>query len=73
MSTYAVNELVNVAARYNPENDLIPDAPSVTYTDHILIEVVKELLMRVQALEEQFDAQDERDTRASILRDMRRL
>lgn len=52
-NTRAVTELVRVADRYNPEYDLIPNAPSVTYADYALIEVVKELLERVDALEAQ--------------------
>jgi hypothetical protein len=36
---------------YNPEKDLIPDAPSVTYTDRELLDCIKFLLTRVDDLE----------------------
>lgn len=49
--SYMTDELKRVERRYNPENDLIPNAPSVTYTDHVLIEVVKELLERIEKME----------------------
>jgi hypothetical protein len=49
--SYITDELKRIERRYNPENDLIPNAPRVTYTDHVLIEVIKELLERVEKLE----------------------
>ena len=42
-------------ARYNPENDIIPGTPSVTYTDHALLEINRALLFVVQDLQSQID------------------
>lgn len=45
--SHAKNELDRVAARYDPENDLIEGAPRVTHTDKVLIDVVKEILEEI--------------------------
>jgi hypothetical protein len=44
-------ELKRVEDRYDPERDLIPDTPRVTHTDYVIIQVLNELLERVDALE----------------------
>ena len=51
MKTYAQVELDRVELRYDPENDLIPDTIPVTHSDYVLIQVVKELIERVEKLE----------------------
>ena len=54
------NKIQAVERRYNAENDIIPGAPAVTYTDLQLLEIVKDLLetnkylmARIEQLEKQ--------------------
>ncbi len=47
---YIIQELED---RYNPENDVIPNAPRVTHTDHQLLVLVEKLLDRVESLEQE--------------------
>lgn len=42
--------------RYDAENDIIKDAPAVTYADMQLIEMVKQLVKIVNNLEYQIDS-----------------
>jgi hypothetical protein len=44
-------ELEKIDKRYDPERDLIKDAPSVTYTDKTLLDAVCFLVSRVESLE----------------------
>lgn len=37
--------------RYNPECDLIRDAPAVTWTDYALLTLIKDLYERIDELE----------------------
>lgn len=37
--------------RYNPENDIIPGAPQVTYSDRVLLSMVEELAKKIDELE----------------------
>jgi predicted nucleic acid-binding protein len=50
---YAHNDylLERITNDYNPEHDLILGAPKVTYTDHVLTELITELRDRVAKLE----------------------
>jgi len=54
IDTMNVNALIErVENRYNPENDTIPGAPSVTWADSQLLDIVKTLAMQVQDLQDQ--------------------
>ena len=44
-------DLYKIEDRYDPENDLIPEAPPVTYTDKVLLNAINFLLARVENLE----------------------
>lgn len=44
-------DLDRVELRYDPENDLIPEAPPVTHTDKVLLEAIRFLLARAESLE----------------------
>jgi hypothetical protein len=41
--------------KYNPEDDTLPHAPSVTYTDHELLEMIEMLMFAVDDLQYQID------------------
>ncbi|MEM5786531.1 MAG: hypothetical protein AAGU11_04385 [Syntrophobacteraceae bacterium] len=41
--------------RYNPENDTIPGAPSVTWADNQLLDLIKYLAGKVDYLQKQID------------------
>lgn len=41
--------------RYNPECDLIRDAPAVTWTDYALLTLVQDLYKRVNVLESRLE------------------
>ena len=41
--------------RYNPEHDIIPGAPEVTYTEMELIGMIKRLVIVIEDLQEQID------------------
>jgi len=43
-------DIQRVMARYNAENDTIPNAPAVTWSDNQVAEVVYSLIQQVQAL-----------------------
>lgn len=49
---YEKNKIEKLNNRYNPERDLIPDAPWMTACDFELLDIVKGLLERIEALEE---------------------
>ena len=44
-------DLYKIEGQYNPENDLILEAPPVTYTDKVLLDSINFLLARVENLE----------------------
>ena len=48
-----INDLTDrVASRYDGDNDLIPNAPLVTCTDRDLLDLIRLLFVRIEALEE---------------------
>lgn len=49
-----------ILGRYNPENDTIPGAPSVTWTDQQLMECIDRLVIVVEDLQDQIQALDEK-------------
>lgn len=60
-NTMMINDLTHrVTSRYDGDNDLIPNAPLVTCTDKDLLELIRLLFVRIEALEELVD-----DTRRS--------
>jgi hypothetical protein len=60
-NTMMINDLMDrVASRYDGDNDLIPNAPLVTCTDRDLLDLIRLLFVRIEALEELVD-----DTRRS--------
>lgn len=40
-------------SEYNPERDLIPGAPQVTWSDYTLLELVKDLYDEIEQLKKQ--------------------
>lgn len=48
---YVVGITKEIESRYDPENDLIPETPPVTATDHKLLILIKDLQHRVLDLE----------------------
>jgi len=48
-------DIERVERRYNAENDIIPGAPSVTWADNELLEMVKRLVIVVEDLQDQIE------------------
>ena len=52
MTTHYTDTLIStIRNRYNPENDVIPGAPMVTYIDWALLTIIDELKERIERLE----------------------
>jgi hypothetical protein len=49
------NIIQSLERKYNPENDTIPNTPSVTFTDYQLIEMMGALLSVIEDLQSQID------------------
>jgi hypothetical protein len=50
--SHHVDTLINTLHnRYDPEHDIIPGTPMVTYTDYALLQIVVELKERIDRLE----------------------
>lgn len=47
------SRLDSLETRYNPENDIVPGQPVVSYADIALLEVVRDLLKMVEDLQKQ--------------------
>jgi hypothetical protein len=45
----------SIEKRYNPENDVIPNAPAVTYVDYELVNMIEMLVQVVDDLQDQID------------------
>lgn len=45
----------SVERRYDPEHDVIPGGPSVTWADTQLLNIIKCLITEVEGLQEQID------------------
>jgi hypothetical protein len=41
--------------KYDPENDVIPNAPQVTYADYKLVNMIEMLVLVVDDLQDQID------------------
>jgi SpoVK/Ycf46/Vps4 family AAA+-type ATPase len=48
--TNVKNILEHIEHRYNPENDVIPGAPDVTWADSELMDAVKYLVAEIEVL-----------------------
>lgn len=48
-------DIESLRRRYNPENDFIPGAPSVTYADNELLQMVENLVRVVERQQAQID------------------
>jgi len=51
MIQIAKQSLYLLEDRYNPENDLVPEAPRVTHTDKVLLDAIHSLMQRTENLE----------------------
>ena len=49
-------KLLLIYDRYNAENDIIPDAPPVTWADYSLAQCIEELEDRIYVLERHIDS-----------------
>jgi hypothetical protein len=50
--SHHIDTLINTLHnRYDPERDIIPGTPMVTYTDYALLQIVIELKERIERLE----------------------
>jgi hypothetical protein len=49
------NHIESMERRYNPECDVIPGAPSVTWADEQLLYMIKHLVIVVEDLQDQID------------------
>lgn len=70
MSLFAFEKqaLERLQGRYNPENDIIPGAPDVTYSDHTLLESCVALIEEVEQLRERVTVlEEERSTVKTLL------
>ncbi len=50
-----MHKLNRLELEYDPENDLIPNAPAVTHTDEVLLSAIFDLIEVVEKLEEQIN------------------
>jgi hypothetical protein len=50
-----IRSVEKLKSRYNPENDLIPGAPQVTWSDYELLEICEYLLKQCWGLQAQID------------------
>lgn len=50
------SRIQRIEARYNPEEDIIPGAPAVTYTDYELLNMIRFLLIMVDSQQAQIDS-----------------
>ena len=44
-----------IEGRYDPENDVIPGAPMMTYTEHELLEMIRRLVLEVERMQTLID------------------
>ena len=51
MSNFTEGLINSIENRYNPENDVISGTPPVTYTDYALLEIIRDLKLRIENLE----------------------
>jgi hypothetical protein len=50
------DRLAKIERRYNPERDLIPGGPDVTWCDAEMVGIIKHLVIVVEDLQDQIDA-----------------
>lgn len=54
--TIQIDKMIErVESRYNPENDTITGAPTVTWTNEQLLQMIKRLVIVVEDLQDQID------------------
>lgn len=49
------NHIDVMNSHYDPEHNIIPDTPPVTYTDHELLEMIQRLTLMVKDLQSQIN------------------